>query len=330
MNQSPQETGKGKERTTRSGGRRTGKGDAPDEGSAKPGTARARRSDGAEEELKPRPEDIDRDSGREETDVLLDVPVLKVDEIELEVENLLASVSLQAEVLDLLKLKVGADVELGRVHLNIKGVEAQALLKVRLDNVRDIITRVLQTIDTNPQILEQVTRGVGSSLEQVAGGAGQAVGALGRGAGGAVEGVGRGAGKAVEDVGAGAGTAVEEVGAGAGSAVEDVGTGAGKATEGVGAGAGSAAEDVGRGVGGAAEDAGAAAKDVGKGAGSAAKSTGQGAGAAAKGAWSAAKGAGTAAKGAAKSTGKGTGTAAKSTGKGAGGTAKGTGGRARK
>ncbi|MEE2052695.1 hypothetical protein [Nocardiopsis tropica] len=301
MNQSPQETGKGKERTTRSGGRRTGKGDAPDEGSAKPGTARARRSDGAEEELEPRAEDIDRVSGREETDVLLDVPVLKVDEIELEVENLLASVSLHAEVLDLLKLKVGADVELGRVHLNIKGVEAQALLKVRLDNVRDIITRVLQTIDANPQILEQVTRGVGTSLEQVAGGAGQAVGALGRGAGGAVEGVGRGAGKAVEDLGAGAGTAVEEVGAGAGSAVEDVGTGAGKATEGVGAGAGSAVEGVGTGVGSAAEDAGTAAKDAGKSAGTAARSTG-----------------------------KGTGTAAKSTGKGAGGAAKGTGGRARK
>ncbi|MFJ9553096.1 hypothetical protein ACIRPH_04740 [Nocardiopsis sp. NPDC101807] len=323
MNQSSQEAGKGKERTTRAGGRRTGKGDAPDEGGAKPGTARAKRSDGAEEELEPLREDVDLNPGREETDVLLDVPVLKVDEIELEVENLLASVSLQAEVLDLLKLKVGADVELGRVHLNIKGVEAQALLKVRLDNVRDIITRVLQTIDTNPQILEQVTRGVGSSLEQVAGGAGQAVGALGRGAGGAVEDVGRGAGKAVEEVGAGAGTAVEDVGAGAGSAVEGVGAGAGSAAKDVGAGAGKATEGVGAG-------AGSAAKDVGAGAGSAAKSTGKGAGNAAK---DVGKGAGSAAKSTGKGTGgaaKGAGSAAKSTGKGAGGAAKGAGGRARK
>ncbi|NKZ01645.1 hypothetical protein [Nocardiopsis alborubida] len=175
-----------------------------------------------------------RASGAEDPDVLLDVPVVKVDEIQLEVENLRASVSLQAEVLDLLKLKVGADVELGRVSLTLKGVEAQALLKVQLDNVRDIITRVLQTIDANPQILEHVTRGVESSLDQVAGGAGQAAGALGRGAGNAVEGVGRGAGNAVEGVGRGAGNAVEGVGRGAGKAAQGVGGGAGKAVEDVG------------------------------------------------------------------------------------------------
>ncbi len=170
----------------------------------------------------------------EDPDVLLDVPVVKVDEIQLEVENLRASVSLQAEVLDLLKLKVGADVELGRVSLTLKGVEAQALLKVQLDNVREIITRVLQTIDTNPQILEHVTRGVESSLDQVAGGAGQAVGALGRGAGGAVQDVGRGTGSAVEGVARGAGNAVEGVGRGAGEAARGVGRGAGKAVEDVG------------------------------------------------------------------------------------------------
>ncbi|ADH65997.1 hypothetical protein [Nocardiopsis dassonvillei] len=175
-----------------------------------------------------------RAPGVEDPDVLLDVPVVKVDEIGLEVENLRASVSLQAEVLDLLKLKVGADVELGRVSLTLKGVEAQALLKVQLDNVREIITRVLQTIDTNPQILEHVTRGVESSLDQVAGGAGQAVGALGRGAGGAVEDVGRGAGSAVEGVARGAGNAVEGVARGAGEAARGVGRGAGKAVEDVG------------------------------------------------------------------------------------------------
>ncbi|MFV2195008.1 hypothetical protein [Nocardiopsis sp. LOL_012] len=64
------------------------------------------------------------DHGAEEPDVFLDVPSVKVEEIDLEVDNLLASVSLQAEVLDLLRLKVGADVELGRVSLTVKGVEA--------------------------------------------------------------------------------------------------------------------------------------------------------------------------------------------------------------
>ena len=72
-------------------------------------------------------------------DVLLDVPVIKVDEINFELNDLRAKVNLYAKVLDLVELSVGVDVYLGRVKLVIQGVEAQALLKVRLDNVTAII-----------------------------------------------------------------------------------------------------------------------------------------------------------------------------------------------
>jgi hypothetical protein len=198
----------------------------------------------------------ERDSDSEEPDVLLDVPVVKVDEITLEVEELRARVLLQAEVLDLLKLNVGADVIIGRVGLEIKGVEAQALLKVRLDNVASIVDRVLTTIDRNPQILENITEGVGSAVEDVGGGAGKAVGELGEGVGSAVEDVGEGAGSAVEDVGEGAGSAVEDVGEGAGSAVEDVGEGAGEAIEDTG----ETAKKAGQGAGQAASGAGKTAR----------------------------------------------------------------------
>ncbi|MEU3999614.1 hypothetical protein AB0E76_27950 [Streptomyces fungicidicus] len=194
-------------------------------------------------------------------DVYLDVPVLKVDEIDLDVENLRAHVSLQTEVLDLLRLNVGADVSLGRVHLGISGVEAQAQLKVRLDNVAMIINRVLTTLDRNPELLRDLTRGIGSAVQDVGGGAGQAVGELGTGAGRAVEDVGQGAGRAVEDVGEGAGRAVEDVGQGAGRAVEGVGQGAGAAVDEVGRGARSVAEDVGQGAGTAVEEVGG---DVGR------------------------------------------------------------------
>ncbi|MEV6819629.1 hypothetical protein AB0M72_12810 [Nocardiopsis dassonvillei] len=231
MKRSTQDSGGSTGRSTKGGGGKAQGDVAPTEREAVAGPARAKRSAAAPKAPEPKAPEPE---AAEDPDVLLDVPVVKVDEIQLEVENLRASVSLQAEVLDLLKLKVGADVELGRVSLTLKGVEAQALLKVQLDNVREIITRVLQTIDTNPQILEHVTRGVESSLDQVAGGAGQAVGALGRGAGGAVQDVGRGAGSAVEGVARGAGNAVQDVGRGAGEAARDVGRGAGKAVEDVG------------------------------------------------------------------------------------------------
>ncbi|MFT9474278.1 hypothetical protein [Streptomyces sp. 11-1-2] len=201
-------------------------------------------------------------------DVLLDIPQLQVEEINLQVEDLRARVSLQAEVLDLLKLNVGADVSLGRVELDIKGVEAQALLKVRLDNVAAIVGRVLSTIDRNPQILEQLTSGLGSAAESLGSGAEQAVGELGEGAGEAVQDVGKGAGKAVEEVGEGAGGAVEDVGEGAGKAAGEVGEGAGKATE-----------EVAESAAGAVDEAGGTATETARSAGrTAKKSTGRAAG----------------------------------------------------
>jgi hypothetical protein len=77
-------------------------------------------------------------SDTDEPDVLVDIPVVKVDEIHFELDDLEARVSLHAEVLDLVKLSVGVHAQLGKVELNIKGVEAQALLRARLDHVTAI------------------------------------------------------------------------------------------------------------------------------------------------------------------------------------------------
>ncbi len=175
-------------------------------------------------------------SDTDEPDVLVDIPVVKVDEIHFELDDLEARVSVHAEVLDLVKLSVGVHAELGKVELSIKGVEAQALLRARLDHVTAIIDRVLTTLDRNPALLESV----GHSIEQIGTGAGKGVGQIGQGAGHAVEDVGEGAEGAVKDVGEGAGGAVQNVGEGAGGAVEQVGGGAGQAVGGLGQGAGQA------------------------------------------------------------------------------------------
>src|SRR5918997_19578 len=118
-------------------------------------------------------------------DVLLDVPVVKVDEIELEVDDLRAQVAVMAEVKDIVQLAVGADVSLGKVELKIEGVEAQALLKARLDNVTAILARVLTTLDRNPELLQSVGRAVehvGSGANRTLEGAGQGVAGVGQGA----------------------------------------------------------------------------------------------------------------------------------------------------
>ena len=173
-----------------------------------------------EEGLDPALEEDQRDPGLlpeesdDEPDVLLDVPELRVDEISLEVEDLRARVALQADVLSLLKLHVGVEAELGRVQLTIKGVEAQALLKVRLDNVARIIDRVLTTIDKNPDIVEGLIEQLGTAAEEVGAGIGQALGELAPGAGSAVEEAGTAVG--------GVGTASEELAQGAAEVVENV------------------------------------------------------------------------------------------------------------
>jgi hypothetical protein len=122
-----------------------------------------------------------------EPDVLLDVSRLKVDEVDLRIDALDARVALNAQILDLLRLDVGVDAQLRGVGLKIEGVDAQALLKVRLENLTAIVDRVLGTLDRHPEIVEQLTRGLAATLEHVGDGAGSAiadVGSLARAAGG--------------------------------------------------------------------------------------------------------------------------------------------------
>jgi hypothetical protein len=124
--------------------------------------------------------------GRPE-DVLLDIPQLTVDTIELDVSDLRANVSLAAEVLNLVRLNVGVDATLGKVQLDIRGMQAQALLKVRLDKVAEIVNGVVGTIHAHPEIVEQLVKGAGQPLGEAGRGVGQALPQVGQGAGQAAQ-----------------------------------------------------------------------------------------------------------------------------------------------
>jgi hypothetical protein len=115
----------------------------------------------------------------DQPDVLLDIPNLSVEEITLEVNNLQAHIALDARLANLLKLTAGADASIDNVKLTIKGVRAQATLIVRLDNVRAIIERTLQTLDNNPQIIQGLLSTVDNTVNTVGGVANNAVGTVG-------------------------------------------------------------------------------------------------------------------------------------------------------
>ena len=233
-------------------------------------------------------------------DVLLDVPELKVDLIHFELDDLDAHVALKARVLNLVKLNVGVDVHLSRVKLDIKGVEAELVLKARLDHVAAIVDRLMTSLDRNPELVKGLSRAV-SEIGQGAGEAvdktGDAAKDVGKGAQSALTDVGQGAGDAVGDVGEGAGQAVGDVGQGAGQAVGDVGQGAGQAVGDVGQGAGQAVGDVGQGAGQAAGHLDQVVGGVGQTLGQAGQGAGQAVGGVTQGAGQAGQAAGQAAGG---------------------------------
>ena len=104
---------------------------------------------------------------------VLDVPVLNVDELDLEVNDLRAHVALRAELADFVKINVGVDVYLDKVKLNVQGLEAQALLKIEMDKVLGTLNRALEAIDKNPQILDRVVQDVDEAVGSAAGGLNQ-------------------------------------------------------------------------------------------------------------------------------------------------------------
>jgi hypothetical protein len=207
-------------------------------------------------------------------DVLLDVPELRIDSIHFELDDLDAHVALKANVLNLVKLNVGVDVHLSRVKLDIKGVEAEVVLKARLDHVTAIVDRLMTSLDRNPELV----KGLARAVSEVGQGAGQAVDKtgdaakdVGKGAQSALKDVGQGAGEATGDIGEGAGQAVGDVGQGAGQAVGDVGQGAGQAVGDLGQGAGQAVGNLDQVVGGVGQTVG----QLGQGAGQALGGAGQ-------------------------------------------------------
>lgn len=140
-----------------------------------------------------------------EPDVILDIPKLKVDEINLDVEDLEARVSLSAKLADMVNIEVGAYVHIDKVNLDIKGVEAEAHLKVRLERVKNILTRTLETLDNNPEILKSLLKPVGE-------GSGKATGEIGEGAGELLNNIGKGVSKTMSNVGDKVGSVVKSAG----------------------------------------------------------------------------------------------------------------------
>ena len=131
--------------------------------------AAAQRNQRENQPLPPSPLAQQALAGSDQPDVLLDIPNLSVEQLTIEVNNLDVDLALDARLANLLRLTAGANAHIDNVKIEIRGVRAQATLIVRLDNVRAIIERTLQTIDNNPQIVTQLLSTVETTVSTVGG-----------------------------------------------------------------------------------------------------------------------------------------------------------------
>lgn len=171
---------------------------------------------------------VDPDKIDDAVDVYVDAPVVKVDEIKFELDDLRAHLAVLAEAGQFVQINAGAAVRLGKVQLDIQTVETQAMLEARLDTVGAILARVLTTLDRNPELLKSVGEAlgdVGGGAHDLLGDTGDTVRSAGKGAGSAVRDVGQGAGRGVEGLGQGTSQGVQGLGEGAGQGAQDLGQG---------------------------------------------------------------------------------------------------------
>ena len=97
------------------------------------------------------------------------MPTLNIEELDLEVEDLRAHVSVRAEVANFVNINIGVDAYLDKLKLGIKGVEAQVLLKVKLERILGTIDRALSAIEQNPGLLDDRMREEGGDTAEIEG-----------------------------------------------------------------------------------------------------------------------------------------------------------------
>ncbi len=89
-----------------------------------------------------------------EPDVVLDVPLLRIGEVKLDVENLEAKICINAQLASFINIEVGTKVFVEKAKLEVKEVEAEAYLRARLKRVEAIFMKALKTLDENPDLIK--------------------------------------------------------------------------------------------------------------------------------------------------------------------------------
>lgn len=92
-------------------------------------------------------------------DLVLDIPRLCIEYLELHVDSLRARVSLDARIAGMVRVTAGAGVALDNVNLTLRNVRATALLAVDLSRVVQMVNLTMAYLDAHPEFLKRALRG---------------------------------------------------------------------------------------------------------------------------------------------------------------------------
>jgi hypothetical protein len=91
-------------------------------------------------------------------DLVLDIPRLCIDYLELHVDSLRARVSLDARIAGMVRLSAGAGVAIDDVNLTLRNVRATALLAVDLSRLVRLVDLTMAYLDNHPDALRRALR----------------------------------------------------------------------------------------------------------------------------------------------------------------------------
>lgn len=87
-----------------------------------------------------------------DTDVILEVPSIKAESVNMDAENLKFSISVKAQLSNISHIEIGTDIHVEKIKLDINSLEAEALFTAKLKKIETIFIKALESIDKNPDI----------------------------------------------------------------------------------------------------------------------------------------------------------------------------------
>lgn len=85
-------------------------------------------------------------------DVELHVPRAEVQKVSIEVENLQTHLDLDTRVANLVQISAGVVATVGKLKVDLEGVQAETHLVVRLERVAQVLERALAAVDAHPDL----------------------------------------------------------------------------------------------------------------------------------------------------------------------------------